>query len=59
VLIEKGNFIGFGYLDKSVSVSSLEEAKQYIKSGKENRVAQNLVNSFLLTARQDEVVVLT
>src|SRR5204863_8717807 len=30
VLVEKGNFLGFGYVDKSISVSSLEEARLYI-----------------------------
>jgi DNA polymerase III subunit epsilon len=56
VLVEKGIFLGYGYVDKSVSVSTLEEAKLYIKPGKENRVAQNVVNSFLVSARASEII---
>lgn len=57
VLIEKGNFLGFGYVDKSASVSSLNEARNFIKAGKENRIAQNIINSFLLNPRGQEIVV--
>lgn len=57
VLIEQGSFLGFGYFDKSASVSSIEEAKQYIKPGRENRIAQNIVNSYLLNPRGANLVV--
>lgn len=56
VLVEKGNFVGYGYLEKSVSVSSLQEAKLYVKQGKENRIVQNLVNSFLVNPGSGEIV---
>ena len=57
VLVEKGKFLGFGYMDKSVAISSLEEAKPFIKPMKENRIAQNIINSFLLSTREGEVLV--
>ena len=57
VLVEKGDFLGFGYLDKSVSVSSLEEAKLFVKPSKENRIVQNLVNSFLVSPSGGEIIV--
>jgi DNA polymerase-3 subunit epsilon len=57
VLVEKGNFLGFGYVDKTASVSSLSEARAFIKAGKENRIAQNIINSFLLNPRGQEIVV--
>lgn len=57
VLVEKGNFLGFGYVDKAASVSSLSEARNFIKAGKENRIAQNIINSFLLNPRGQEIVV--
>jgi DNA polymerase III subunit epsilon len=56
VLVEKGNLVGYGYVDKSVSISSLEEARLYIKPCKENRVAQNVVNSYLVTAHDREII---
>jgi DNA polymerase III subunit epsilon len=56
VLLEKGELVGFGYLDKTNSLSSLEEAKLYVKPMKENRIAQNLVNSFLVSAHNSEIV---
>jgi hypothetical protein len=37
-------------------MGDLESAKDFIKIGKENGVAQNLVNSFLMNPRGDEVV---
>jgi DNA polymerase-3 subunit epsilon len=57
VLIEKGSFLGFGYVDKSISVSSLEEAKLYVKPGKENRIVQNLINSFLVSPTSGEIII--
>jgi DNA polymerase-3 subunit epsilon len=57
VLVEKGNFIGFGFLDKSIAISSLEEAKLYVKPAKENRMAQNIINSFLVSPTSGEIIV--
>jgi DNA polymerase-3 subunit epsilon len=57
VLVEKGNFAGFGFLDKSAAVASLEEAKMYVKPAKENRMAQNIINSFLVNPTSGEVIV--
>ncbi len=56
VLVENGNYLGFGFFDKDQSIADLESAKNYIKIGKENRVAQNMVNSFLMNPRGNEVV---
>ncbi len=56
VVVEKGIFVGYGYLDKSITLSSLEEAKIYVKPVKENRIVQNLVNSFLLSAHGSEII---
>jgi DNA polymerase-3 subunit epsilon len=57
VLIEKGNFLGFGYIDKTASFSSLNEARNFIKASKENRIAQNIVNSYLLNPRGGSLVI--
>ncbi|MFM8849851.1 MAG: exonuclease domain-containing protein [Cytophagales bacterium] len=57
VLIENGNYVGFGFVPKEESIGSLESARNFIKPSKENRVVQNLVNSYLLNPRGAEVVV--
>lgn len=56
VLIEKGVYCGFGYLDKDAQVTDLESARQYVKAGKENRMVQNIVNSFLMNPRGGEIL---
>lgn len=48
VLIELGNFVGFGFIEKSESISTLEEVRHYVKPAKENRIVQNYINSYLL-----------
>jgi DNA polymerase-3 subunit epsilon len=57
VLVEKGNFMGFGFLDKSIAIASLDEAKLYVKPTKENRMAQNIINSFLVSPTSGEIIV--
>lgn len=56
VLVEKGELVGFGYMDKTNPISTLEEAKLYVMPIKENRIAQNLVNSFLVSAHNSEII---
>ena len=57
VLVEKGNYLGFGFFDKAESIGNLESAKNYIKLSKDNRVVQNLINSYLLNPKGAEVLV--
>ena len=57
VLVEKGNYLGFGFFNKQEGITDLEAAKNYIKLSKDNRVVQNLVNSYLLNPRGADVVV--
>lgn len=56
VLIENGVYLGFGFVDKNETVATLDEAKNYIKMSKENRIVQNLVNSYLVNPRGAEVI---
>jgi DNA polymerase-3 subunit epsilon len=56
VLVEKGNYLGFGFFDESENVSNLEAAKNFIKPAKENRMVQNIVNSYLANPRGVELV---
>jgi DNA polymerase-3 subunit epsilon len=57
VLVENGSYLGYGFMDKGDSISDLESAKGYIKLSKENRVVQNLINSYLMNPRGAEIVV--
>jgi DNA polymerase III subunit epsilon len=56
VLVENGNYLGFGFFDRNESIGDMESAKNFIKLGKDNRVVQNLVNSYLLNPKGAEVV---
>lgn len=56
VLIENGNYIGFGFVPKDESINSIDLARNFIKPSKDNRVVQNLVNSYLQNPRGAEVV---
>lgn len=56
VLIENGNYVGFGFVPKEESIGSIDLARNFIKPSKDNRVVQNLVNSYLLNPKGAEVV---
>ena len=56
VLLEKGNYLGFGFFNQEVTLNDFETAKNYIKMSKDNRVVQNLVNSYLMDPRGSEII---
>jgi len=56
ILVEKGSYLGFGFLSEEVAITDFESAKSYIKIGRENRVVQNLVNSYLSNPRGTEII---
>lgn len=56
VLIENGNYIGFGFVPKEESINSIDLARNFIKPSRDNRVVQNLVNSYLQNPRGAEVI---
>ena len=56
VLVEKGNYLGFGFFNQEVTIHDFESAKSYIKISKDNRVVQNLVNSYLMNPRGTEII---
>lgn len=57
VLVEKGNYVGFGFFDREASISDFESAKNYVKRSVETRTVQNLINSYITNPRGAEVVV--
>ena len=56
ILVENGNYSGFGYFGDDVVISDLDTARMIIKPAKENRIVQNLVNSFLRSPKGVELV---
>jgi DNA polymerase-3 subunit epsilon len=56
VLVEKGSYVGFGFVDESVELSDVEEARKRVKASRENRVVQNVVNSYLNNPRGVELI---
>ncbi len=56
VLVENGTYQGFGFFDRAEMVTDLESARNHITFSKDNRVVQNLINSYLLNPRGVEVV---
>jgi DNA polymerase III subunit epsilon len=57
VLVENGSYLGYGFIGQDAPISDWESAKGYIKVSKENRVVQNLINSYLMNPRGAEIVV--
>ena len=56
VLVEKGNYLGFGFMEKDTVVKDFETARRYVKVGLETPTVQNLINSFLVNPRGSEVI---
>jgi DNA polymerase III subunit epsilon len=56
VLVENGNYLGFGFYDLQENISDFEAAKNFIKPSKDNRLVQNLVNSYLANPKGVELV---
>ena len=56
VLVENGNYLGFGFFDREETITDLESAKNFIKPSKENRLVQNLINSYLANPKGLELV---
>ncbi len=56
VLLENGNYLGFGFFDKNEKIEDIDSARNFIKTGKDNRTVQNLINSFLVNPRGAEVL---
>jgi DNA polymerase III subunit epsilon len=56
VLVEQGNYFGFGFFDNDVSILNAESARTYVRQSVETPTVQNLINSYLLNPRGAEVI---
>jgi DNA polymerase III subunit epsilon len=56
VLVEKGNYLGYGFFDSNVSISDVESARTYVRKSTETPTVQNLINSYITNPRGAEVI---
>lgn len=56
VLVEEGNYFGFGFFDRAVSISDMESARTFVRKSPETPTVQNLINSYLMNPRGSEVI---
>ncbi|MEX2231697.1 MAG: exonuclease domain-containing protein [Cyclobacteriaceae bacterium] len=56
VLVDEGNYFGFGFFDREVSISDMESARTYVRKSTETPTVQNLINSYLMNPRGSEVI---
>lgn len=56
ILVEQGNYAGFGFVNRGASLDSPATVRQWIAEGKDNRVAQSLVTSVLQNPEDREIV---
>ncbi|MBL7854878.1 MAG: GIY-YIG nuclease family protein [Cyclobacteriaceae bacterium] len=56
VLVEKGSYVGFGFVDEEVVFRDVETVRQWVEPSRENRIVQNVVNSYLTKPRGVELV---
>lgn len=56
VLVEKGSYVGFGFVGEEVVFRDVETVRQWVEPSRENRIVQNVVNSYLTKPRGVELV---
>lgn len=56
VLVEKGNYLGYGFFDNTVSISDVESARTFVRKSAETPTVQNLINSYITNPRGAEII---
>lgn len=56
VLVEEGNYSGFGFFNRDVDISNIEAARNYVTKSVQTPTVQNLINSYLMNPRGAEVI---
>ena len=56
ILVENGSYRGFGFFDKTTSVTDFESARLFVKTGVETPTVQNLINSYMTNPRGARLV---
>ena len=57
MLVEKGDYVGYGFLDRKVAISDFQSAMNYVTRSVETRTVQNLITAYIANPRGAEVVV--
>ncbi len=57
VLVERGNYVGYGFFDRQSSISDFESAKFLVKRSPETPTVQSLINGYVTNPRGAEIVV--
>ena len=57
MLVEKGTYVGYGFFDKTDSISDFESAKTLVKRSVETPTVQSLINGYVANPRGASVVV--
>ncbi len=55
ILVDKGNYFGFGFFQKDAAITDFESARLYVRSSVETPTVQNLINSYMTNPRGSEV----
>jgi len=56
VLVEKGNYLGYGFISNETAITSFDEARHFVRSGKETPTVQNLINAYVGNPRGSEII---
>jgi DNA polymerase III subunit epsilon len=56
VLVDQGNYFGFGFFDRQAAIGDLESARMYVRKSIETPTVQNLINSYLMNPRGSQVL---
>lgn len=56
ILVEKGNYTGFGFVSRVVPLDSPDAVRPWITEGKDNRIAQSLVTAVLQNPENRDIV---
>ena len=56
VLVEEGNYFGFGFFGRDESISDMESARNHVRKSVETPAVQNLINSYLMNPRGAELI---
>ncbi|MFW5892146.1 MAG: exonuclease domain-containing protein [Bacteroidota bacterium] len=51
IMIERGKYLGYGYIDRNESIENPEQFKNYLIPAEDNRDARQIINGFLRNKR--------
>ena len=57
ILVEKGSYLGYGFIEREKPIPDFESARMHIKPGVKTPTVQNLINSFMINPKGLQVVV--